>query len=173
MIIGGQSSGGDALGRCVVTSGAICGCDGSVPVPQLSKVNSSDIMSDGGCGDGPRLAGQVAFSSWPAVVETPESKAALALSSFSFKPSVPCSGAPKDPQLQVRGARQMSALSWPSKTAGSEPDSHIGRHSKGEDTESDSSQSILSWCHSNQTDCDTDNDTDDSDAERATRLRRR
>ena len=173
MIIGGQSSGGDALGRCVVTSAAICGCGGSAPVPQLNTVNSPDMTSDGGCGDGPRLAEQVALSSWPAVVETPESKAALALSSFSFKPSVPCSGAPMDPQLQVGGAGQMSALSWPIKTAGSEPDSHSGRHSKGEDTESDSSQSSLSWCHSNQTDCDTDNDTDDLDAERATRLRRR
>ncbi len=143
--------------------------DEVLPTNGGCAVNTPSIASDGGCGDGPHLAGPVAFGCWPAVVETPESKATSALSSFSFKPSVPCSGAPMDPQLQVGGGGQMSALSWPSNTAGSE----IGQHSKGEDTQSASNQSSPSWCHSNQTDCDTGSDTDDSDAEQAMRLRRR
>jgi hypothetical protein len=67
----------------------------------------------------------------------------------------------------------MLALSWPSKTDSSKPDSDIGQHSKGEDTQSANKQGSPSRCHSNQTDCNTGNDTDDSDAKQATRLRQR
>jgi hypothetical protein len=142
--------------------------DDALPTSGGCAVNVPDITSDGGCGDGPHLQEPVAFGCRPGLVEIPESKAASALKSFSFKPSVHCPGTPMDPQLQVGDARQMSALSWPGKS-----DSNIGQHSKGEDTQSANKQGSPSRCHSNQTDCDTGNDTDDSDAEQATRLRRR
>ncbi len=92
--------------------------DEALPTSGGCTVNKPSIARDGGCGDGPHLQRPVAFSRWPAVVETPESKAALALKSFSFKPSVDCPGTPMNPQLQVGDARQMLAPSWPSKSKG-------------------------------------------------------
>jgi hypothetical protein len=147
--------------------------DEALPTSGGCAVNKPSIASDGGCGDGPHLQRPVAFSCWPAVVETPESKAASALKSFSFKSSVHCPGNPMNPQLQVGDARQMLAPSWPSKTDSSKPDSDIGQHSKGEDTQSANKQGSPSGCHSNQVDCNTGNDTDDSDVKQATRLRQR
>jgi hypothetical protein len=59
------------------------------------------------------------------LVEIPESKAASALESFSFKPSVDCPGTPMDPQLQLGDARQMLTPSRPSKKDSSKPASDI------------------------------------------------
>jgi hypothetical protein len=38
---------GDALSRCVVASAAICGCGGTVPVPQPSSVTTSELRTTG------------------------------------------------------------------------------------------------------------------------------
>jgi hypothetical protein len=96
-----------------------------LPTSRGCSVNTPDMMSDGGCGDGPHLPEPVAFGCRPGLVEIPESKAASALKSLSFKPSARCPSTPIDPQLQVGNAMQMSALSRPSKKDGSKPASDI------------------------------------------------
>ncbi len=113
----------------------------------------NNIASEGSNGDGPHLVGPAAFDCWPAVVETTEFEVASALSSFSFKLSVPCSDTPIEPQLQVGCAGQMLALSWPGGTAGYR-------------SVSDNDQ-----CSFDQPGCDASIDTDDSDAQQPAQLR--